>query len=301
MIYALIGIGLLIAGIFIMRYGLKKALWHKLHILLKQATKTPLRALTLGTLSAAILQSSTTVCLITIGLVSSGYVTFIQALGIILGANIGTCSTVQLVNLSLPLELLLPALLFSLLLGLHSRIRYISLAFTGLLCMLTGLTFLTDGIAALSEVSHIHAYIRAAQSNPLYAIWSGILITLAFQSSSAATAFLMLFISENLIDLSTAAYIVYGNNIGSCISSVIFSAAAPLAARRVALAHILLNLLGTLIFFPITDILVAAAEHLASEPGNQVAAIHFLFNISSSLAAMCLLKQFTKFIYFLIP
>lgn len=301
MIYVCLGIGLLLSGIFIMRYGLKKALWYRLRIILKQTTKTPFRALVLGTVSAAVLQSSTTVCLITIGLVGSEYMSFNQALGVILGANIGTCSTVQLVNLSLPLNLLLPALLGSLLLSLFKRLRYFCLAIAGLLCMLAGLVYLTDGIAALSEMSQVHSYIRVAQSNPLYAIWGGLLITLAFQSSSAATACLMLFISEGFIDLTTAAYVVYGNNIGSCISSVIFSAAAPLAARRVALSHILLNVFGAALFFPLTGILVSFAEIMASDLGNQVAALHLLFNVLSSLIAFLLLKPFTRLIYVVIP
>lgn len=301
MLNVFLGIGLLLTGIFLMRYGLKKALWYRLRNLLRQTTKTPLRALALGTISAAVLQSSTTVCLITIGLVGSEYMTFHQALGVILGANIGTCSTVQLVNLSLPLHLLLPALLTSILLSIYRRFRYICLAIAGLLCMLTGLAYLTDGIAALSEMSQVHSYIQAAQTNPLYAIWGGLLITLAFQSSSAATAFLMLFISEGLIDLTTAAYIVYGNNIGSCISSVVFSAAAPLAARRVALSHILLNVLGAVVFFPLTNALVLSAKFIASDLGNQVAVLHLLFNVLSSVIAFALLRPFTRLIYFLVP
>jgi len=301
MINALLGLSMLLGGIFLMRYGLKKALWHRLCGVLEKLTKTPGRGLVLGTITAALFQSSTTVCLITIGLVSADYMSFRQALGIILGANIGTCSTVQLVTFSIPLEYILPLLFMSLVLTFFRRLRYASLAVTGLLCMFSGLELLVAGISGLSQLGELSRYLVMAKSQPLYGIWGGILATLVFQSSSAATALLMLLADMGLVDISTATYVIYGNNIGSCISSVVFSAAAPVAARRVALSHILLNVVGVAIFFPVTHWLIVAAEIVSTDFSGQIAVIHTLFNVLSSIMVLPFFNQFAGLICLLVP
>lgn len=301
MLNILLGLALLLGGIFVMRYGLKKALWHRLQGVLGKLTKTPGRGLMLGTVTAALFQSSTTVCLITIGLVSADYMSFRQALGIILGANIGTCSTVQLVSLSVPIEYILPLLALSLLLCASAKQRNLGLALTGLVSLFAGLELLVTGISGLAQLSEMTEYLVLANSQPLYGIWGGILATLMFQSSSAATVLLMLLADMGLVDIHTAAYVIYGNNIGSCLSSVVFSAAAPVAARRVAMSHILLNVLGVIIFYPLTHWLIRAAGLLAGDFSGQVAVIHTLFNIISSLMVLPVFNQFAKLICLLIP
>ncbi len=301
MLNILLGLSLLLGGIFVMRYGLKKALWHRLQGVLGKLTSTPGRGLLLGMITAALFQSSTTVCLITIGLVSADYMSFRQALGIILGANIGTCSTVQLVSLSIPIEYILPLLALSLLLCISGKQRNLGLAFTGLLGMFAGLELLVTGISGLAQLSEMTEYLVMANSQPLYGIWGGILATMMFQSSSAATVLLMLLADMGLVDINTAAYVIYGNNIGSCLSSVVFSAAAPVAARRVAMSHILLNVLGVIIFFPLTHWLIWAAGLFADDFSGQVAVIHTLFNIISSLMVLPVFNHFARLICLLIP
>lgn len=301
MIYVLMGISMLLGGIFIMRYGLKKALWYRLRTALATLTNTPLRGLILGAVAAALFQSSTTVCLITIGLVGADYMTFRQALGIVLGANIGTCATVQLVNMAVPLEYILPVLIITILLCAFKKIRYLSLACTGLLSMLAGVDLLVNGISSMAQFQAMSEYLIMAREQPLYGIWGGVLATMVFQSSSAATALLMLLADLGIIDITTAAYVVYGNNIGSCVSSVVFSAAAPTAARQVALSHILLNVLGAMVFFPATGILITAAGWFATDFSGQVAAIHTLFNLLSSLVVLPMFNKFVRLILLIIP
>jgi phosphate:Na+ symporter len=285
-----------------MRYGLQRALWHRLHYALVRLTLTSWRSLAVGTVAATLLQGSTAVSLITIGLVSADYLTFYQSLGIILGANIGTCSTVQLMTLALPERYLIPLLIILLITSLiWHRLRYILLGMAGLVSMFLGIGLTSQALAAISQFDTALAYIVAARSNPLYGIAGGIIITLLFQSSSAATGMLMLLANENIIDLTTAAYVVYGNNIGSCLSSVIVGAAAPLAAKRVAMAHILLNVLGVMIFFPITKMLIILATHLTVDFAGQVAAIHTIFNIISSLAVIPFLHGYAALIIHLVP
>lgn len=295
------GVTMLLSGIFTVRYGLKLLLWKKLQLLLRTATSTPLRGIIVGTVAAALFQSSTAVSLITISLVSAEYLSFHNGLGIILGANIGTCSTVQLLTVSVPAEALIPLLIVCLLLITFRRFRYIGLTLSGLLGMFSGLSFLTAGLGSLPDMNTLLYVISLAETNAFQGIAAGILATFLCQSSSAATAILMALADEDLINLTTAAYIVYGNNIGSCLSSVIVSTVAPVAAKRVALSHVLLNLLGVLLFLPATGTLTQLTAALTSDFPGQIALYHTLFNVLSSLLVLPFLRQFSRLIELLIP
>lgn len=295
------GVTMLLSGIFTIRYGLKLLLWKKLQLLLRTATNTPLRGILVGTAAAALFQSSTAVSLITISLVSAEYLSFRNGLGIILGANIGTCSTVQLLTVSLPVEYLIPFLVLCLLLTIPKRSRYVGLTLTGLLSMFSGLSLLTLGLGSLPDMDTLLYVISLAETNAFHGITAGILTTFLCQSSSAATAILMALADEDLINLTTAAYIVYGNNIGSCLSSVVVSAVAPTAAKRVALSHVLLNVLGVLLFLPLTGTMTALTARFSSDFPSQIAMYHTLFNVISSLLVLPFLQQFSRLIEILIP
>ncbi len=297
----LIGITLLLGGIFFMRLGLQKLLWVKLHSLLRQLTSTPLRGLLVGTLAAAIMQSSTAVSLLTIGLVHAEYLSFYQGLGIILGANIGTCSTVQLMAITIPEQIIIPFFVLSLLLTIVHKFRYFGMAIAGLLSMFIGMSILSEALSNISEFTTVIDYLLSAQENAVYGIIGGIIITLLFQSSSAATGVLMVLASDGIIDLTTATYVVYGNNIGSCLSSFIIGVTASLSAKRLAVAHILLNILGVIIFLPLTSLLTKIATCLTADFAGQVAIVHTLFNIISSLAVLPIIHQYANLIMLLIP
>ncbi|MBP2626323.1 MAG: Na+/Picotransporter [Firmicutes bacterium] len=299
---SILGITLLLGGIFFMRLGLQKLLLHKFKHLLGQLTKQPWRGVLFGTFAAAMMQSSTAVSLLTIGLVSADYLSFYQGLGIILGANIGTCSTVQLMAISIPIDFFLPLLLITMIITLLiKKLRYIAMAISGLLSMFLGITILSDALGSFSEFTTVIDYLVAAKENPLYGIIGGIIITLLFQSSSAATGVIMILASDGIIDLTTASYVVYGNNIGSCLSSIIVGAAGTLAAKRVAVAHVLLNILGVIFFLPLTGLLTATATYITADFAGQVAVVHTLFNIISSLAILPIIRQYANLIIFLIP
>jgi phosphate:Na+ symporter len=299
---SLMGTTLLLGGIFFMRLGLQKILWTRLQRLLSQLTSTPWRGLLVGIIAAAIMQSSTAVSLLTIGLVHAEYLSFYQGLGIILGANIGTCSTVQLMAISIPENIIMPLFAFTLLLTITiKRFRYFGMALSGLLSMFIGMSILSEALSTISEFTTVIDYLLSAKENPLYGIIGGIIITLLFQSSSAATGILMVLASDGIIDLTTATYVVYGNNIGSCLSSLIVGVSASLSAKRLAAAHILLNILGVIIFLPLTNILAKIATYLTADFAGQVAIVHTLFNIISSLAVLPVVHQYANLVMLLIP
>lgn len=299
---ALSGVFMLIAGLYIMRYGLKKMLWGRLEDFLMSFNLTPWRGLFVGTLASAILQGSTAVTLITIGLVSAEYLSFYQGLGIILGANIGTCSTVQLLSLPILDHINYPMLLFAIGLGIIiKKTRLLATALIGILNMFAGLTILYQSLSTLGSLDSLLSYLALNQNNPLYCILCGIIMTFLMQSSSAVTGILMVLADQGLLTLTTSAYIVYGNNIGSCLSSLLVGAASPLAAKRLAMAHFTLNVLGVLVFLPITHLLTAITASISGDSGWQVAMVHTLFNVLSSLCVMPFIKQYGKLIAFLLP
>lgn len=301
-ILVLLGIVFLLGGIFFMRLGLQKLLLHKFKLLLGQLTKSPWRSVLFGTFAAAMMQSSTAVSLLTIGFVSADYLSFYQGLGIILGANIGTCSTVQLMAISLPTDIFLPLLLITLLLTFTiKKFHYIGMAISGLLSMFLGITVLSDALGSLSEYTTFVDYLVAAKENPFYGIFGGIIMTLLFQSSSAATGVIMALANDGMIDLTTATFVVYGNNIGSCLSSIIIGVAGTLAAKRLAMAHVLLNVLGVILFLPLTELLTTMATYLTADFAGQVAIVHTLFNIISSLAVLPIIRYYANLIIFLVP
>lgn len=301
LILIFIGTTLLLGGIFFMRLGLQKLLWTKLQRFLSQLTKTPWRGLLVGIFAAALMQSSTAVSLLTIGLVHAEYLSFYQGLGVILGANIGTCSTVQLMAVSLPEEVIIPLFAITLLFTIATKhFRYVGMAISGLLSMFIGMSILSEALSNISEFTTVIQYLLYAKENPFYGILGGIIITLLFQSSSAATGVLMVLASDGIIDLTTATYVIYGNNIGSCLSSLIVGATASLAAKRLAVAHILLNLLGVIVFLPLSAILAKTATLLTADFAGQVAIVHTIFNIISSLAVLPLIHQYANLVMLLI-
>ncbi len=300
--YILGGIALLTGGLLAMRRGLRQAFSPALTRLLARLTLTPWRGLLAGAAGAALMQSSTALTLSTVGLVSAGCLSFRQGLGLILGANIGTCSTVGLLAVAEPDTDALPLLAAAALAAaLSRRLRSGALAMGGLLTMFAGLRLLTNGLAGLSEATTVLGWLTAAGRNPFAGIGGGILLTFVLQSSSAATALLMALTGEGALDLVAAAYGVYGNNIGSCLSSLIVGAAAPLAAKRVAMAHIVLNLCGVLAFLPATGLLVRAAALVTADAAAQVAVMHTLFNLVSSLAVLPFAGRFASFVALLVP
>lgn len=301
LISVIAGAGLLLGGILLMRASLRHFLLHRIQRLLYTLTVTPWRGLLFGMTAAALLQSSSALTLITIGLVSANYLSFYQSLGIILGANIGTCTTVQLMTLSVSGAYTLPCLAATSLLLLHKKLRYPAMFLAGLLSLFAGLDYLSGALGELAHYSAILQCLAAARDNPFYGIIGGILITVLFQSSSAATGVLMVLASEGFLSLETAAYIIYGNNIGSCLSSLLVGAASPLAGRRVAVAHLLLNILGALVALPFTPLLTWSASVCSSQFSTQIAYLHTVFNIASSLAVLPFTRQYARLIIWLVP
>lgn len=297
-----LGLGGFLGGIWVMRHGFEQMAMEKLPLILKRFVKTPTRGLATGTLVTALLHSSAAVTVITIGFVSAGTMTFADSLGIILGSNIGTTLTTQIIAWNLD-DLILPCVAVGSALWflLRGRSRYIGLAVFGFGTTLFALNLMTAALAPLGEAEWFRNVLTQASRHPLYGVVAGAGLTALVQSSTATTALTIAMASQGLIDLPGAIAIVLGNNIGTCITAVIASIGSPIAAKRVAAAHVILNLVGVLAFLPGLNTFAKIVALFSPHLPVQVATAHTLFNILSSVAVWPFTHSFASFIEWLVP
>ncbi|MEM5819196.1 MAG: Na/Pi cotransporter family protein [Desulfitobacterium hafniense] len=282
-----LGLAFLLYGMHILRYGLQAFAGDTFRNLLYQMTATPWRGFWSGTLATAVLQSSTALTVMAVSFVDSGLISFRNALGLILGSNIGTTVTTQL--LALPLEPMIP---YALLIGglgylfFPQRWRYLALSCLGLSFLFLALNLLESGMAPLVEVDWVQELLHQLGDHHFQGIIAGTLLSAVLHSSAATTGIVMILASDGCITLPTAIAFIFGANIGTCFTAVIASLATSRAAQRVALFHVLLNLFGALLFFPFLTPLALFLQWLGGPIGLQVANAHTLFNVLSSLIAM---------------
>lgn len=256
-----------------------------------------------GLLAAALLQSSTAVTISCIALTAQRLLTLEQSLAIVLGANIGTCSTVQLLSIDFLQGPAVYALLGGIagLLFLRTAWRSHAYLLLGLLCLFGAFTCLNDGLQALTPYLLPKTAQLLQNPHPLATVAAGMLATVTLQSSSAATAITMALTEAGWVPLSAAAYIIYGNNLGSCLSPLLFGSLMPRPGRQLALGNLLLNLGGILCFWPFTAYLITTATWCSDDFAGQVAAIHTIFNLLSSVLLLPFLPHYAKLLHWLCP
>lgn len=290
-------LAIFIFGMTAMRIGLYNLSQKKLKDVLLRFTSNPFKGLLVGTVITALLQSSSAVMVITIGLVAAGYLTFKHSIGIILGANIGTTFTAEFITIDI-YQSILPLLFIGAILLLT---RY-QLSFNiGAICFGIACLFLAmDGFEGLAEplatIPFIHRWLEITNGSGLAGIGIGTLLTAVIQSSTATTGIVMGFINGHLLSLPAGTAIIMGANIGTCITAFLASIGARHEAKLVAYAHIWLNVIGVILFFPFIQILSNIALLLTQSPDLQLAHVSLLFNIISSLLALPLTGLLSAFI-----
>ena len=303
MLLFLLGMTAMVLGLMLMRMMLSRLFSHRLQDCLVALTTSPYRGFLIGMVGAMLLQGSTAVTLLTVALVSSRVLTFPHSIAILLGANVGTCSTVPLL-LALPQITSDLRIYFALILiiGLIvRRTRPLVGAIAGLFLMIEGFSLLRSGSASLVAVGDLFTYLHAPDTSPPIAITIGIVLTFVLQSASSATLLLTSLAEEQLFSLHTVCYIIYGNNIGSCLSSVLASLAATHEARMTALANLILNIGGVLLFLPLTSPLLALVTALTPITADRLVILHTVFNLVGSLLLLPFVKQYATLIRALYP
>ena len=290
------GLGLFLYGMNLMGEGLQKSAGTRLKAIIKLLTSNIFMGVLVGTGVTAVIQSSSATTVMVVGFVNAGIMTLKQAIGVIMGANIGTTVTAQLVSFNLngmaPVALGIGIVLY--LFGKNPKVKHISEILIGFGMLFTGMEFMKDAVEPLRDYKGFTDMLVSFGQYPILGLLLGFGITAIVQSSSASMGMLVALAAEGLIPLNAALPILYGQNIGTCVTSLLSSIGANKNAKRAAVIHLIFNVLGTVLFLIFLNKPVVSLV-TGMDPGNvarQIANTHTLFNIISVL----ILLPFNNFI-----
>lgn len=251
------------------------SLWQKRLLALAES---PLRAVAAGAFATALTQSSSVTTILLLGLVEGGLLDLPRAAAMAIGANIGTTLTAHWMAVGLSQEWLFALTSGGLILLLFRRTRPAARVLLSLSAVLWGLEALQKALVPLARTAAFEASLGFLQKNAFYGIVGGFLLTSLVLSSSVTIAMLQSLRAAGLLTLTQALPVLYGDNIGTTTDTLLASLATGPKGRQLALFHFFFNLLGTLLFVPITSWLAAAVIHLTPSPKGQIAWAHTLFN-----------------------
>ncbi|CAJ1003243.1 MULTISPECIES: Na/Pi cotransporter family protein [Brevibacillus] len=296
------GLSFFLLGMYVMRTGFQNLAGKKMADWLGRFTRTPVHSFWVGLLSTMVLQSSSAVTVLTIGLTHAGMISFSQTVGIILGTNVGTTITTELIALRLE-TFAVPMLLVGVALWLMPRrlTRCIGLVVAGF-----GLIFLgIDTMQVMAKPLEQSDAFRSLFLESRHSVWIGLITGMVFtaliHSSSATTAITMGLMSHQVLSMETALAIVLGANIGTCFTAIIASIGTNAASRQVAWCHTLFNLVGALAFLPFLSQLAMVSSLLTDSPSMRIAHAQTLFNVVCSLAALPFTRQIAAAVQWLVP
>ncbi len=311
------GLGLFLYGIHLMSDGLQTIAGDRLRIILEKGTKTPIRGVLTGVIVTALIQSSSGTTVLTIGLVNSGLLTLRQAIGVIMGANIGTTITTYLIGFRLA-DYSLPIVFIGVLLLCFSkkeRLSYLGQVFLGFGFLFYGMDILGNGLRPLADTPIFNSLMLMVDNNALVGVLIGGILTAVVQSSAATVGILQELANQGVITFAQAVPVLFGTNIGTTLTALIAGIGASIAAKRASLIHFIFNFLGTVIFLPlfligifpmivesVTDILFFAAGGWEGiNIKMQVAQVHGVFNILNTCVLLPFVGVLAAFVTRLIP
>ncbi|MCM3710885.1 Na/Pi cotransporter family protein [Sporosarcina luteola] len=301
------GLGIFLFAIKYMGDGLQKAAGDRLRSILDRFTTNPFMGVLVGIIVTVLIQSSSGTTVITVGLVSAGFMTLRQAIGVIMGANIGTTITAFIIGLdvgayALPIMALGAILIFFFKKNSVKNVGEVVFGFGGLFL---GLELMSAGMKPLRTLSAFSDFTVSMADHPVLGVVAGTVFTLIVQSSSATVGILQGLYAENLVSLQAALPILFGDNIGTTITAVLASIGASVAARRAAAAHVLFNVVGTVVFmillYPFTMYVEWISGLLALESKMQIAFAHGTFNVLNTVIQFPLIGAWALFVTKIIP
>lgn len=301
------GLGLFLFGMNYMGDGLKKAAGDNLRSILSSLTSTPFRAILAGLVVTVLIQSSSATTVLTVGLVGAGFITLKQAIGVVMGSNIGTTVTAFIIGIDIG-EYALPIMAVGSLLIFFSKkaiLHNIGKVIFGFGALFLGLELMGASMAPLEELPQFSQMMLDFSHNSFLGVSVGTGLTLVIQSSSAFIGILQEMFSRGAMTLDAALPLLFGSNIGTTITAVLAVLGANIVAKRTAAAHVIFNLLGTIVVMlfltPFTSILIMISESLNLNPAMQVAFAHGLFNILNVLIQMWFIDQIAELVTRLVP
>ena len=289
------GLGMFIYGMQIMAQGLENAAGSKMKSLLEVLTKNKLMGVLLGAGITAVIQSSSATTVMVVGFVNAGIMNLPQAMGVIMGANIGTTVTGWLVSSVEWAEFLSPARLapiavmagvILMLVGKRRSSKEIASIIVGFGLLFIGITTMSSAVEPLQNSEGFTSLFVTLGNNPLLGILAGTLVTAIIQSSSASVGILQSLAAAGLVPFSAAIYIIMGQNIGTCVTAILSSLGAKRTAKTAALMHLLFNIIGTIIFSTIAILFFQIVDPVWGKgliTQTEISMVHTAFNIGTTV------------------
>jgi len=313
------GLALFLYGMSIMGNGLEKMSGGKLERILESLTSNPLKAVLLGAGVTAVIQSSSATTVMVVGFVNSGIMKFSQAIGIIMGANIGTTITSWMLSLttldaggSFLLKMAKPSsfapilALIGILLYMSAKTdkrRVVGEILLGFAILMSGMETMSDAVKPLKDVPEFTS-ILTMFDNPVMGILAGALLTAIIQSSSASVGILQALSVTGAFTYGSVVPIILGQNIGTCITAIISSLGANKDGKRTACVHLSFNIIGSLLFmavFYLGNAIFKFPFMNQAVDGANIALIHTIFNVFATVALFPFVKALEKLAYVIIP
>jgi phosphate:Na+ symporter len=300
------GLALFIFGISRLSNSLQKVTSNKLKTVVNTLTKRSWATVLVGLFTTMLIQSSSATSVMTVGFVNAGLITLRQAIGIIMGANIGTTITAQIVSFEIDV-LAFPLIIIGFLMHfLSKRRRYKNIGMTiiGLGLVFLGMTVMKGALEPLKENEVFKNFLLVFSSNPFYGILAGLGLTALLQSSSATIGLLIALSTQGLLPIEAAIPVLIGDNIGTCSTALISSIGTTITAKRTAFSHLIFNIFGTIIFavllygFRLQPLIVNLTGK--SIP-HQIANIHTVFNVTTTIILFPMIRLFEKIVTKLFP
>ncbi|MFC2149589.1 Na/Pi cotransporter family protein [Candidatus Auribacterota bacterium] len=288
------GLGLFIYGIWVMSDGLQKICGERMRKILAGLTNNPIKGAMLSAGITSLTQSSSATTVMVIGFVNASIMTLNQALGVVFGANIGTTITAQIIAFKLT-DYSLPVIgigMVLLLLAKKKKYKNIAGFILGFGMLFLGLSIMTQAVKPLGGSPIFNEIFINFSKYPILGILAAAAVTAITQSSSVTTGMVLSLAMADLIDLRAAIPLILGCNVGTCVTALLASIGANITAKRVALAHILFNVIGVVIFFPFIPVLYKIAIFTSGYLPRQIANVHTLFNVATTIIFMPFISKY---------
>lgn len=302
------GLGIFLYGMKMMGDGLENAAGDKLKGIFDKITSNPAKGILTGAIVTAVIQSSSATTVMVVGFVNAGLMNLFQAAAVIMGANIGTTITAQIISFKFdaiaPLFLAIGAAMV--LFAKNRKAKEIGNIVLGFGILFLGLELMSAAMSPLAESDFFKNLILRLKGHTILGLLLGMVMTAVIQSSSASTGILVALASTGSLPFEVAVPILFGCNIGTCVTALIASIGTSRTARKAALIHLFFNVIGSLMFIPFvgqfTDlVLLISPGTTGADVQRQIANAHTIFNIVNTFILVWFIKYLVVLVNFLIP
>ncbi|MUV39626.1 uncharacterized protein JNUCC1_03504 [Lentibacillus sp. JNUCC-1] len=283
------GLGIFLLGIKYMGEGLQKSAGDRLRDILDRFTSNPILGVLAGIVVTVLIQSSSGTTVLTVGLVNAGFMSLRQAIGVIMGANVGTTVTAFIIGIDIGAYALpiLAAGAMMLFFFKHKKINALGQTVFGFGSLFYGLELMSSGMSPLRSMDFFQELTLRMSDQPILGVLIGTVFTLIVQSSSATIGILQGLFSEGAIELKAAIPVLFGDNLGTTITAILAAIGASVAAKRAAFTHVVFNLVGSIVFLLLLGFFTQFIEFLQAQfnlnPEMTIAFAHGSFNIANTV------------------